>query len=305
MYKRWRKTAEYSTDFLDALVTQDPLFHWQQVADVFPFGYDFDSPKTHKKVFIPISHANKVAVTPEGGLITMSSHAERNGVPLPDSDPTDPVIKKSGQTPPIAPAITISLAALMAELNRHDRQQMSCQVDVALASKRVTVIGKDEVGASQIMEAVADVYGLRVRHAENGVLILTRLRDLAAPDITRLGKALRGVTPAPLIRALHARMRAQQSPPLRPNQPLPPAPTENGLSAAGSSHALDDAPRTAYPGRTQSASYDTTTVASIQDGQTRRKPPCCSFSDFSHWLRSAGLPSVLFLLTSPTLTMSC
>ena len=83
------------------------------------------------------------------------------------------------------------------------RSKDKIAVDEALRAKAVTVIGGDFTSPSNLLETLAEIYGLRVKTNADGSLLLTRRLWRAAPRPEALPATLAYIMPAPLLRAAH------------------------------------------------------------------------------------------------------
>jgi len=75
-------------------------------------------------------------------------------------------------------------------------------VDPALQAKPVMVVNADAVPPDRLLQALADLYGLRVRTEPDGSLRLTRRAFRPAAQLTDLPESIRRVFPEPFRRGL-------------------------------------------------------------------------------------------------------
>lgn len=136
-------------------------------------------------VFIEKSRSDSAVPVAVGGGSALSVSA---GVPVPAT-----VERK-------AAAEGATLGEVVAALNKRVGPRMA--VDAALESKRMTLIGSKFAPTEQILAAVADIYGLRVK-TENEILLRLTRRPLALPlNLAQLPVSLRQAFPYPLLRAV-------------------------------------------------------------------------------------------------------
>lgn len=114
-------------------------------------------------------------------------------------DPTDP---KPGDRENVPSGST--LGEIARTLNARFGGSPRLLIDHALAAKSITVAGAEFAPALNVLEACAEVYGLRIAREEEGrTLRLTRRRIRRPANIAQLNETMRQVLPDPLLRALH------------------------------------------------------------------------------------------------------
>ncbi len=122
-------------------------------------------------------------------------------------------VSSSANAPKDAPSTTAAaaattLGAVVARLS--ERAQARYIVDETLAAKRVTVFGMENVPPAQVMDALASVYGLRVKEEES-IWRLTRPLWRLPRDWEQVYPSILRVLPEPLHRCLRVEERAQLS----------------------------------------------------------------------------------------------
>ena len=71
-------------------------------------------------------------------------------------------------------------------------------VDPALGSKRVTLVGTENLSALSVWTSVARLYDLSTREMPDGSVLLTRPRQKVARNLSEVSDAMKNVLPAPL-----------------------------------------------------------------------------------------------------------
>lgn len=74
--------------------------------------------------------------------------------------------------------------------------------DPRIAAKRVTLVGGQFIKGVDLVGAVADIYGLRVKR-DGGKVLLTLPEATQKPKVTEIVPTMRGLLPGPVVRALH------------------------------------------------------------------------------------------------------
>lgn len=126
-------------------------------------------------------------------------------------DPTDPNPVPTSAQSDVAPSQT--LADAVAELNKYAGTPHT-DVDVSVATKPVTLVGGDNAPVLQVLQSLANVYGLRLLASPAGSttrLVIT-LPGVSPPsDIVDLPSSLRHALPDSFVRAIHLdRMVAEE-----------------------------------------------------------------------------------------------
>ena len=117
-------------------------------------------------------------------------------------DPTDP--GSISHQPETGAAQT--LADAIASLNARSGGAIHANVDPAVAAKPVTIAGAGNASAGQILQALADVYGLRLVNSTPGgpATSTLTLPDILPPsELAELPSSLRQAFPEPFARATH------------------------------------------------------------------------------------------------------
>lgn len=173
---------------------QSAVFCWQDTRSArHVFGYTLPDHRGDRTLlrFHPLSHST-------GGedLDTFSPDPQATG-----PDPTDPSsLPVQAETPAAQ-----TLAEAVAALNTRSVGAIHADVDAAVAAKPVTLAGANNAPASQVLHALADVYGLRLVDTPGspGKLTLT-LPDVPPPsELADLPSSLRQALPDPFVRATH------------------------------------------------------------------------------------------------------
>lgn len=147
------------------------------------FGYEFlDS--LHRPQFMPLEQGG----APDQGNILGSAQTWRQETIEPRPKLQD---KLEGYT---------TLKTLIAAQNARGTRM---KVDPALALKPVTVFGSETASPAEVISALADIYGLRVRKDADGTQRLTRLLFVVPSDLDAIPQSVRHSLPAPLLRAMH------------------------------------------------------------------------------------------------------
>ena len=113
-------------------------------------------------------------------------------------DLTDPVPQGNKKQ---TPTFGSSLAETVDRLNRRPGSHPPMLVDAALAPKRAAVFGEEFTPPKQLLQALAQLYGLRVETDDKERKHLTRRQVLAPDNYAGLYQAAQGVLPDPLLRA--------------------------------------------------------------------------------------------------------
>jgi len=211
----------------------DPQFGWRYFPQMNARLFGYDAPSAYKGFQI-LSKPNQVEVYTGGGLMirfvpvegepppTLATMMQLTSAP----DPTDPVPMPANAPKP-APPVSSSLAEIVARLNARVADGLKVSVEPYLAPKRATVFGEEVATPRQELDALADVYGLRVftgdKEGGHDRLRLTRLTAQVPLNLIALHDSILQALPAPLVRAY--RMRNGFAP-LDPASPIP-----SGLSA--------------------------------------------------------------------------
>lgn len=198
-----------------------PVFCRRNLSDVFPdiskvglgdinlFGIEFLDISAGKMSFIPLSKPNDISSS-QGGIAVTWGGLNNGKAILSDNDPTDP--------PPLSPKVDVvanseTLNDIVARLNTRIGGKPKLTVDAALTLKRVAVFGEQFTPPTKILDALAELYGLRVRHSDDEkTLRLTRrlFQVPLAPEGISL--AIQSAMPAPLIRARQNYLGRQPAP---------------------------------------------------------------------------------------------
>lgn len=179
------------------------------------FGVEYLGVLAGRTRFIPLSKPNNVSS--EGGGIGVTWGGLNDGKPvLSDNDPTDP-------TPPAIPAAPLGAAgsvvnsetldAIINRLNTRIGGKPKLTVDAALAPKRVAIFGEQFTPPIKILDALAALYGLRVRHSDDEKSLRLTRRLFQVPLTPEgISLAIQALMPAPLIRARQNYLGRQPAP---------------------------------------------------------------------------------------------
>lgn len=188
-------------------------FRWSDFNNMRAFGYELPSKTQGRLSFTPLNSPNNQIGYNGPFIITrIIRRPIRNptGTQQTSIDPTDPLLTvlspnrvQTNEAHSEEPAfINVTLQTIVTTLNaRATKETMA--VDAALKSKPVTVVGQANVTPDEVMQAIAAVYGLRVKTQVDGTKLLTRRLFQITTDISGLPEAIRRVLPTPFLHALH------------------------------------------------------------------------------------------------------
>lgn len=163
---------------------------------VDPNGYTFSGASFHPFCYRTLSYEGKSVLRSfvRGGEIISISHGIGTtvGPALPPEEP---------EAPGAAPA-PVTLAQEVAALNTRG---LHATVDAALRVKPVSLAGDDSATPKQILQSLADIYGLRVMEpsGKDKTVQLTRPVFRVPLDAAALPECVWRVVPEPLQRAVH------------------------------------------------------------------------------------------------------
>jgi len=103
-----------------------------------------------------------------------------------------------------------TLGAVVAGLNKRGQP---ASVAAALGAKAVTIYGADAAQPAEIMQALADIYGLHVEteHQAAGVILRLKRRPYTWPsELSGLPQAIRYAMPDPFLRVMHEEWMRKQ-----------------------------------------------------------------------------------------------
>ena len=193
------------SESLSKFSSRNMNFRWQDVDGIHAFGYETITEQPRQSTFIALSHLNKTLVA-VNGVPVFTSTTSANGVPINEPDSGAPDAKVSVQSTDV----TVALAQVMAILNERVHSKSRFTVDSGLSAKHITLVGAEQADSSEIMNAMAAVYNLRVLHLDDGAMRITRPRNPSAQDISELGTAVRNAIPTPIWRTVKARVQAMR-----------------------------------------------------------------------------------------------
>lgn len=221
---------EEASTYLEERKPADPVFQWQTISNIHAFGYDTRCVRLNKIIFIPVSDANQIVVTPNGmtghltGYTTHKSPDGSHETRVPDPDPTDPSflaettrkwLDESEKT-----SAAISIAQEIKALNRESQQAEQYKVDPIYAPKKVTLVGVEKLSPEIRMRSLAAVYGLRVVKQETGASILMGPLQIEPKQLSDVGRSLASVLPAPIYHAIRTKVLAARKKVKGVNPPL-------------------------------------------------------------------------------------
>lgn len=193
-----------------------PIFCWRSLSDVAPgaskvglgnislFGVQFLEVLASRTRFIPLSKPNNISLDSGGLAMTWDGLTNGKAI-LSDNDPTYPIPPVTPAPNPRRPPDAINsetLGEVVTRLNTRIGGKPKVTVDAALAPKRVTIFGEQSTPPLKVLDALAEVYGLRVRRSDDEkTLRLTRRLFQVPLDPVGISLAIQAVMPAPLIRA--------------------------------------------------------------------------------------------------------
>lgn len=220
---------------ISRVVATDPQFSWRDCAsfsipsfarrflgsNIRMFGYDATR-ADGKPLFITLSKPDQIKVDFQGG-IRETGALQAEGQFAPD-DMTDP-LPAPANAPPPAPPVSSSLAEIITRLNARAVDGLKVTVEPYLAPKRATVFGEAQATPRQELDALADVYGLRVftEEKEKGKdrLLLTRQTARVPLDVIAMHDSLLQSLPDPLVRACRMHPAFVLFNPEAPISPIP------------------------------------------------------------------------------------
>lgn len=188
--------------FLNRAAVADPHFGWHQdeTLHVPLFGYDaLDSGGRFRALL-----KSDMRIVQKVGEPAMTQTAL-----LFESDPTAPAPAPANAPKPIPP-VSSSLAEILARLNARAADGLKdnglkVSVEPYLAPKRATVFGEEAATPRQEVDALADMYGLRVFTGEkeggHDRLRLTRRTAQVPLNVLALHSSILQSLPEPLVRA--------------------------------------------------------------------------------------------------------
>lgn len=177
----------------------DPRFSWQYFTPLPTkpriFGYDA---LDHAMPFRGLLKSDMITLRQgDGPEMTQTAF-------LFERDPTIPA-PRPANTPEPAPPVSSSLAQIITRLNTRSTDGLKVTVESYLAPKQATVFGEEAATPRQELNALADVYSLRVltEEKEKGRdrLRLTRLTAQVPLTVLALHESILQALPDPLIRA--------------------------------------------------------------------------------------------------------
>jgi len=119
-----------------------------------------------------------------------------------DADPTDP----NQASMEVSSTTTQTLSSVIAFLNAQSGGALHANVDTAVGAKPVSVAGSKNAPADQVLQALADVYGLSLLRSplNNPIMFTITLPDVTPPsELVALPSSLRQALPEPFARAAH------------------------------------------------------------------------------------------------------
>jgi hypothetical protein len=199
--------AERVLKRINQITKTDPVFCQKDAYGLQRlFGYEIAAGPQGRSLFLPLSHPNQVR-TGSGWIQVMLPPAAKKAPTAPPSDPTDPLPSDATESTGIT-LENSTLETVTAALSARRDSPAKMVVDAALAAKPITVVGQDFTPSTQVLTALADAYGLRVKAEDDGTLRLTRRLFKVATNASDLPEAVRRVFPEPFLRALQGRKLA-------------------------------------------------------------------------------------------------
>ncbi len=175
-------------------------FH-KQIQGVLTLG--FESFGKQGVNFTPVDSEKK---TMSALGVTITRGGTRNGVakvfPDPDDTATPFIPPRSSESMPLSKAVE--------RLGTDDKDLDIYQVDPIIADKSVMLIRSEASSRHAVMQALADVYGLRIRHDRNANVLTLRKVPIVR-NITMLPQALKDVMPEPFLRAMYAHSKTKNT----------------------------------------------------------------------------------------------
>ncbi len=201
---------------LNQVAAGDPQFGWRSFPQMKARLFGFDAPFGYEG-FLPLSRPDQVTVHIGIGMeihpqpwegeppTTKATAMQLTSAP----DPTDP-LPVPVNAPKSAPPVSSSLADIIARLNARAGDSLKgdglkVSVEPYLAPKQATVFGEEAVTPRQELDALADVYGLRVFKDDpvggHDRLRLTRRTAQVPLTLIALHDSILQALPDPLVRA--------------------------------------------------------------------------------------------------------
>jgi len=185
------------------------------LGDINLFGIEFLDVPASKTRFIPLSKPDSISSNGDGFSLMWDTSV--NGKPVMSSpDPTDPpppAVPVSHSPMSVNVVNSETLGEVVARLNVGTGGKPKITVDAALAPKRVAVFGEEFTPPLKILDALAELYGLRVRHSDDEkTLRLTRRLFQVPLTPEGISLAIQAIMPAPLIRARQNYLGRQPAP---------------------------------------------------------------------------------------------
>lgn len=199
---------------LESIRNFDPIFHWQIIDKKPVFGYDGRLGADNVEFFLPMSDCDRASVVPYGTPLPRPDYWVRTEMRLPDPDPTDPAtlpretkrfLDDNGRS-----SRALTIADVVAGLNRREKGRLVYKVEPVYAAKHVTIAGCDTLPPQNVMQAIAAVYGLGVEHRKDDTVNIIHLPPNVSniaylTYLRQLDKYTQLFLPSPLYRAIHAR----------------------------------------------------------------------------------------------------
>lgn len=203
-------------DQLDRATKHDPHFCWRDLPGMgafpgFPhlFGFTLPTGQGRRERYTALGRPAEVSPNPGGGMSVSYDPLQQTPVGL-SPDPTDPPKKAKPQ--PKEADLSLTLSQIIAALNARRGIGPQMLVDAALAPKHASVFNADAAPPATLLQAVADLYGLRVRTLEDGTQVLSRRARRLTLNYRELAALVQQALPDPMLRASETIGKGKPSP---------------------------------------------------------------------------------------------
>jgi hypothetical protein len=204
---------------INRVAAADPQFSWADCAKFNPlfardyaqsnirlFGYDA-ALAGGQSIFVTLSKPDQIKVEIDGS-IRVTTRQDTGAMQVKgqfaQGDMTDPTPLPANAPKP-APPISLSLKDIVTHLNAQAPDGLKITVESYLAPKQASVFGEAVVSPREELNALAEIYGLRVLTEEKvggkDRLRLTRQTAQVPLDVIALHDSLLNSLPDPLVRA--------------------------------------------------------------------------------------------------------
>ena len=194
----------------ERILKNNAAFEYKNIQDIHAFGFSFDERFDKLNDFYALSHQNKITNSFSNGP-TVASHTRTsiiNGVRVIDEipDTSDPSLLNTDPTSiPLSGKETVSLNEALRDINSlPNGDGIVYRINPALGEKRVILTGSEFGEAADEIDALTNVYGLRLVRTNEHSAFISFPQYTYPIELNRLGDALRKAIPNPLLRAITA-----------------------------------------------------------------------------------------------------